>query len=112
MICNNCGKEHSLIYPEYVNTRLRKKMICISCEKWIDLIDEIQVNPEHIVIDGIYTILIEKEYSEVKDGNYFSFLNKTFNKIILSNDLIFVGRVPEIFKGFFPNNAEAICMEN
>ena len=52
MNCNKCGKEHALVYPESVNKRLRDKGICIECERWIDLIDEIQVNPEHLVVNN------------------------------------------------------------
>ena len=106
MICNNCGKEHSLIYPESVNDRLRKKMICIECERWLELFDEIQINPAHVMICGVYYVIEPKSLTQVHYPNYLKIIKDNVPYPLYTNSMTVVGIPPKAFDGFFPDNAD------
>lgn len=105
MICKECGKDFGLVYPPIVNARLQKKATCIECEKWINLIDEVQINPLHIVLDGVYLILEENSSPQHSEENCLIFRNLTFDKTIFANNYYCAGAIPEKWKTFFPDNS-------
>jgi hypothetical protein len=112
MICNHCGKEHSLVYPESVNTRLRKKMICIECERWFELFDENQINPAHLIVNGVYLIIDPKPFMQINHTNFLAYVKVGIPYPLYTNSVIIVGKIPKAFEGYFVDNAESIDTES
>jgi hypothetical protein len=104
MICKECGNEIKMVNIPFVDNNIRANGICLECERWLNLFDEIQINKGHFTMNGKYWIIDPKSKNEVYSSNKFCFKKDGVDEILYSNTIVCVGKIPARFSNLFPTD--------
>jgi len=113
MKCKLCNKEIEQNYFRETLDKMNSKQLCFKCNYWDEMLENDKQFPEKsFVIDGVHYIIGgENEREKGFDGERFLILLNNGKRIETTN-LWCQGKIPEIWKDKFPDNATFVIAES
>ena len=110
--CKLCGSKIDWKYNQKTIEQMNKRQICFKCNYWTNRIEKRDCQ-DSVRVDGVQYLLGAEDVNQNTKGyNGQEFALKIGEKIIKTTNLMHTGRIPSLFKGQLPDNAEFINGEN